>query len=73
VGKSWKLPMAFIGFNLFIYVILFLFIFPTWKNYYEIVGCSSLFVGSVLFWLITVCKNAGDIKPHKEVDFLELL
>ena len=70
VGKSWKLPVAFLSFNFLIYIILFLFIFPTWETKYEIMVCCSLFVGSIVFWLVTVCKNAGDIKPHKEVDFL---
>ena len=73
VGKSWKLPIAYVLFNIYIYTLSFLFTIPFWQSWFEFyLVMSSCFVGT-LFWIITINKNPGFIKPSPNVDFLELL
>ena len=70
VSKSWKLPMAYLVFNLFIYLIFSLFTAPLWPQYYEIVIVIVSFAIATLFWVITMNMDPGFIKPYPGVDFL---
>ena len=73
VSRSWKLPIAYVGFNVYIYLISALFTAPIWAAPFEIWIVLISFAVSTLFWLITMNKDPGFIKPYPQVDFLELL
>lgn len=70
VGKSWKLPLAYLFFNVYIYLISIFFTIPTWKNFWEVYIVGATFVVASIFWLLSMKRNPGFIKPHPEVDFL---
>jgi hypothetical protein len=70
VDKSWKLPIAYLMFNIYTYLIFGFFTGPLAGQMYEIwliaISCGMASV----FWLVTMSKDPGFIKPHKKVDFL---
>lgn len=70
VKRSWKLPIAYFVFNAFSYTIGFLFIIPLWKNWMEIWVLLATLAVATLFWIISINRDPGFIKPHPKVDFL---
>lgn len=70
VDKSWKLPAAYLVFNIYTYVIFGLFTGPLCQEAYEIYTIIVSFSIASLFWVITMSKDPGFIKPYPKVDFL---
>ena len=51
--KSMEMPFAFLLFFNLIYLILFLFLFPRWKNDFSIYFVTSTGIISIVFWAKT--------------------
>lgn len=73
VERSWKLPIAYLVFNAYTYLITICFTAPLWAHEYEIYLVMITFLFAFIFWLITMSKDPGFIKPYSKIDFLELL
>jgi len=74
--KSLALPVTFLSFFNFIYVILIIILFPVWTNKigrYLIYVDLSLGILSIILWLRTQFSDPGFIQKPKNVDFLKLM
>lgn len=74
--KSLALPVTFLTFFNFVYVILIIVLFPVWTNKdgrYLIYLDLGLGIISIILWLRTQFSDPGFIKKPKEVDFLKLM
>jgi len=74
--KSLALPVTFLSFFNFIYVILIVVLFPVWTNKfgrYLIYLDLTLGILSIILWLRTQFSDPGFIKKPKDVDFLKLM
>ena len=73
VNKSWKLPIAYLVFNIYVYIITLFFTAPLWAHMWEIYFVLTTFMLAFTFWIITMRCDPGFINPYSKVDFLELL
>lgn len=73
VNKSMKMPMAYLLFNLYVYIITLFFNAPLWQDMTEIYFVLTTFMLATIFWIISMQKDPGYIQPYPKVDFLEIL
>lgn len=66
------MPMLYLFFNVLVYAILVVFIFPFWKPW-EIAVCGGIEVIALIFWVRAIRSNPGFIKKPEDVKFLSLL
>ena len=52
---------------------LILFLFPVWDSFYPIYIIEFLSAGTVIFYLLSKCKDPGYVSKPKNIDFLNLL
>lgn len=70
VEKSRKLPTAYFLFNLYTYLVFALFTGPLWVSMIEIWLLLGTLAVATIFWVVTMNKDPGFIKPNPNVEFL---
>ena len=70
VDKSWNLPSAYMLFNIYTYMVFFFLTGPLWANIIEIWFLVATFIIATIFWIVTMNKDPGYIKPNPNVEFL---
>jgi len=70
IGKSMKMPAFFLAFNVSVFSILCLVLFPLWPDVQQILILLILGCLSLLLWGIILVKDPGVLKKHHQSDFL---
>lgn len=68
--KSMEMPLAFMGFFITIYMILFVFLFPRWQSSFLIYFLTASGLVSYVFWFKTTFSDPGILSRPSDVDFL---
>lgn len=70
VQPSRSLTIFYFVFQFFIYMLSYLFAFPLWQEPVDLWIVLSTQALATLFFLISINKAPGYVKPHDKVDFL---
>lgn len=68
--KSWFLTGVYFTFYFIVFLIGFLFTFPTWQHPAELFLAVGTWLIATMFFIISICRNPGYIKAHPNVEFL---